>query len=88
MKMTDWITVLAIIAGPILAVQAQKWVKRVREKNQRLWVFKRLMTTRGATVSPGHVEALNAIDLEFAGRGKTTCKCGDTGGNTFISQAV
>lgn len=71
MKMTDWITVLAIIAGPILAVQAQKWVERVREKkNQRLWVFKRLMTTRGATVSLGHVEALNAIDLEFAGRSK------------------
>jgi len=28
------------------------------------------MATRGATVSPGHVEALNMIDLEFAGRGK------------------
>jgi hypothetical protein len=63
--------VLAIIAGPILAVQAQKWLEAFREKkNHRLWLFKRLMTTRGATVSANHVEALNLIDLEFAGRGK------------------
>jgi hypothetical protein len=71
MKTAEWIMVLAVLAGPILAVQAQKWLERIREKrNQRLWVFKRLMTTRGATVSPGHVEALNAIDLEFNGRGR------------------
>ncbi len=28
------------------------------------------MATRGATLSPGHVEALNTIDLEFNRRGK------------------
>lgn len=63
--------VAAVIAGPILAVQAQRWVEILRERrNQRLYTFKRLMATRGATVSPGHVEALNMIDLEFAGNGK------------------
>jgi hypothetical protein len=71
MTKSEWIMVAAIVAGPILAVQAQKWLETVRDKkNRRLWVFKRLMTTRGATASPGHVEALNAIDLEFAGWGK------------------
>ncbi len=67
---SEWITVTAIIAGPILAVQAQRWLEGFPDKkNRRLWVFKKLMTMRGATVSPGHVEALNAIDLEFAGWG-------------------
>jgi hypothetical protein len=68
-KTSDWIMVVAILCGPILAVQAQKWIEVLREnKNRRLWTFKRLMATRGATVSPGHVEALNTIDLEFNGR--------------------
>lgn len=63
--------VAAIICGPVLAVQAQKWIEAAREKkNRRLYNFKRLMATRGAPLSPGHVEALNMIDLEFVGRGK------------------
>lgn len=65
------LTVIAILLGPILAVQAQKWVEVAREKrNRRLLLFKRLMATRGAQVSPAHVEALNMIDLEFSGRGE------------------
>jgi hypothetical protein len=62
--------IAAILCGPVLAVQAQKWIETAREKrNRRLNVFKRLMATRGAVISPGHVEALNMIDLEFSGRG-------------------
>ena len=62
------LTIFALIAGPILAVQVQKWIQRARERKlQRLYTFKRLMATRGAILSPGHVEALNMIDLEFAG---------------------
>ena len=69
--MNDWVMIVAVLCGPILAVQAQKWIEVAREKrNQRLFVFKRLMATRGVQLSPGHVEALNMIDLEFAGRGK------------------
>jgi len=49
MKTSDWITVLAIVCGPILAVQAQKWIEALREdKNRRLNTFKGLMATRGA----------------------------------------
>lgn len=67
----EWLTIIAIIVGPVLAVQAQKWIERAREKrNLRLYTFKRLMATRGAVLSPTHVEALNMIDLEFAGKGK------------------
>jgi hypothetical protein len=65
----EWLTIVAILLGPILAVQAQKWIEAARfNKNQRLFIFKRLMATRGTPISPVHVEALNLIDLEFAGR--------------------
>jgi Family of unknown function (DUF6680) len=69
--MMEWITIAAIILGPVLAVQAQKWIEAARfNQNQRLFIFKRLMATRGTPISPIHVEALNLIDLEFAGRSK------------------
>ncbi|MEO6871474.1 MAG: DUF6680 family protein [Chthoniobacterales bacterium] len=71
MKTIEWLTIIALLAGPVFAVQAQKWLEVEREKkSRRLRLFKTLMTTRGATVSPRHVEALNAIDLEFNGRRK------------------
>ena len=68
MTIADWITIVAIVLAPILAVQAQKAVERIRERRQRkLRVFHSLMSTRVARVSPTHVEALNMIDLEFYG---------------------
>jgi hypothetical protein len=67
MSITDGFMVVAVILGPILAVQAQKWVEALKQKKERkLWVFKTLMATRAAVVSPRHVEALNVIDLEFS----------------------
>lgn len=63
----DWLIILAVISGPILAVQIQKRLEDWREKKRRkLFIFETLMTTRGNTVSERHVEALNVIDLEFS----------------------
>jgi len=68
-KFTDAILVFATIAGPILAVQAQKWVERGREtRGRRLAIFHTLMATRGTRVSPDHVQALNMIELSFIGK--------------------
>lgn len=68
MGWNDITLILATIAGPILAVQAQKWIERWREvKTRQEQVFKTLMSTRGAAVSQSHVQALNTIDLEFQG---------------------
>lgn len=65
----DWITVLAVVAGPILAVQAQKYVEAFREKKQRrLTLFRTLMSTRAERLHREHVQALNMIDIEFYGR--------------------
>lgn len=66
LKISDVLTVAALILGPVLAVQAQKWIEEIREvKNRRLSIFKTLMATRGALLSVDHVSALNRIDLEF-----------------------
>ena len=64
-----WAIVLAMLMGPVFAVQAQKWVELARERrNNKLWIFSQLMATRSARVSPEHVRALNMIDLAFYGR--------------------
>jgi predicted nucleotidyltransferase len=70
-KITDIAIIFATILGPVLAVQAQKWLERNREvKQRRAWIFRTLMATRATTLSPAHVEALNAVPIEFYGRDK------------------
>lgn len=67
MTVGDWWIFAAILSGPILAVQIQKWLEDWREKkNRKFRIFESLMTTRGNTLSERHVEALNMIDLEFS----------------------
>ena len=69
MTLTEILTITAILLAPVAAVQIQKWLEVFREeRGRRLWVFKTLMATRAATVSPEHVQALNMIDLEFRGK--------------------
>jgi len=66
MTAVEVITILAILAGPVLAVQAQKWIENFREKrNRKLHIFRTLMATRAAKVSAEHVRALNMIDIAF-----------------------
>lgn len=68
MELTNTLIITATLLGPILAVQAQKAVERIRERRQRkLWVFHTLMATRAARLNAEHVQALNMIDLTFYG---------------------
>jgi hypothetical protein len=68
MELSVWLIVMATIAGPILAVQAQKMVERFRERRVRkLWIFHTLMATRANRTANEHVQALNMIDLSFYG---------------------
>jgi hypothetical protein len=65
-KMTDYLIVAATLLSPLIALQVQRWLDRIREvKAGRLWVFRTLMATRAARISPQHVEALNMIDVAF-----------------------
>ena len=76
--MNTTIMVIAIVAGPILAVQAQKLIERLTQRRQAKEVlFKTLMSTRGATLLPAHVQALNMIDIEFHGKRKKNKKVVD-----------
>jgi hypothetical protein len=66
----DWSIVLATLAGPVLAVQAQKWIERASERRRhRLEIFHTLMTNRATQLSDPYIRALNQIDLEFGQRG-------------------
>lgn len=68
MAWTNVAIIFATLIGPILAVQAQKWLERRRSvEERRVQIFRILMATRAALLSPGHVEALNAIPVEFYG---------------------
>lgn len=70
MRSTDIAIIFATLAGPILAVQAQMWLERRRiRKERRLAIFRTLMATRAASLSPEHVEAFNAVPVEFYGTG-------------------
>ena len=68
MTTSDCMMIIAVILGPVIAVQLQKFIERWREVNGRkLAIFKALMATRATPVSLDHVQALNMIDLEFYG---------------------
>ena len=61
--------VAAIIAGPILAVQVQKYLESFNEsKKRKMALFETLMSTRGDKAFHTHVTALNKIDIEFYGK--------------------
>jgi predicted dehydrogenase len=60
--------VFATLGGPVLAVQAQKWLERKRSVDDRRHaIFRTLMATRAAMLSGEHVQAFNAVPVEFYG---------------------
>lgn len=68
MGVNEWLLIAGAVAGPVIAVQVQKLVERLREgADRRERVFLNLMATRQARLSPDHVRALNNIDLAFYG---------------------
>lgn len=77
-SLEGWLTLAAIIAGPILALVAQRVLDRYRQSRQRkVFIFKELMATRATRLSPRHVEALNAIEIEFSSGSRSDRKVFD-----------
>jgi hypothetical protein len=63
----DWITVAALVLGPIFALLIQRALDWLREKDKRKKaLYFTLMSTRAAWLSNEHVQALNSIDIVFA----------------------
>ena len=58
----------AVISGPILAVVVARYMESCRiQREQRMYIFRTLMRTRGGTAkaSVDHVAALNLVEIEF-----------------------
>ncbi len=67
MTTPDVLIVVAILLGPILAVGGMRWLDRSRDRRDRqLALFRTLMATRTHTATAEHIQALNAIDVEFS----------------------
>ena len=60
--------IIATLAGPIVAVQLTRFLDdRAQKVARRANTFRTLMATRGATISPEHVGALNTAEVDFYG---------------------
>jgi hypothetical protein len=70
-KTADTLIILSTLLGPIFAVQIQKYLERIRQKDETLRkIFTILMVTRGSKMSIDHVNALNSVPIEFYGKKK------------------
>ncbi|MCK1672788.1 DUF6680 family protein [Bradyrhizobium sp. 150] len=62
----EWWVVFATLAGPVLAVQTQKFIEKASDrKNRRQRIFIALMANRATRINDDFVRALNLIDIEF-----------------------
>ena len=69
MSVNEWLTIIAIIIGPIAAVSITLWRDQRNEvRRRRTEILTSLMRTRSARLSSEHVGALNLVQLEFHGR--------------------
>jgi hypothetical protein len=65
-KIESWLTILAIVLGPLLAFEVQRRRDNRRERRQRkLEISRKLMMTLKAPLAPVHVDAINSIQVEF-----------------------
>jgi hypothetical protein len=63
-----WLTILAIIIGPLAALLIQKRLENRRAKEDRkIKIFREIMANRASRISPAYVQALNGIETEFYG---------------------
>ena len=65
-KLEGWLTITAIILGPVLAFGIQHWRDQLREdRNRKRKVFHQLLLTLKVPMAPVHVDAINSVPLEF-----------------------
>jgi hypothetical protein len=66
MTVNDWLTLAAIILGPLFGAWLAVWLEGKRAKRERrLDIFRTLMRTRRTPMWPDHVGALNLVEIEF-----------------------
>jgi hypothetical protein len=66
LTIAEWLTLAAIVLGPILAVGTQLWMQaRKAKRDIKLWVFNTLMGYRAMILNPNFVQAFNLVDVIF-----------------------
>jgi hypothetical protein len=66
LKPAEWITIAAIVIGPIAAVLTQLWIQaRKAKRDQKLWVYGTLLSLRATWIAPEFVRAMNFVDVVF-----------------------
>jgi len=66
----DWITVAALVLGPVLALFAQRGLDLLRErKKKRLDIYLTVMSMRALWIHPDSLKAHNLIDTIFDAKG-------------------
>ena len=64
--MTEFLTILALLLGPVLAVCITRYIDKYREQKQRkMALFRTLMQFRQWPLHTDYVSALNLIEVEF-----------------------
>ena len=75
LTVAEWLTIFAIILGPILAVGTQLWMQaRKAQRDAKLWVFNQLMAHRATVVNVNFVQAFNLIDAVYYKNGEVRAK--------------
>ena len=65
-KLEAWLTIAAILLGPLLAFEVQRERDNRRERRgKKLDIFRRLMMTLKVSLNPNHIDAINSIQVEF-----------------------
>lgn len=66
-KMNEWISILAVLTSPLIAVCVTIWVeKRGQKRKDKMDLFKVMMTQRGTTTTELWVNALNSMPIVFS----------------------
>lgn len=63
----EWLTLSAILVGPLVGIWVTRLIDAARETNKRRWeLFVTLRRTRGLELSADHVAAINMVPVLFA----------------------
>lgn len=63
---TEWVEIVALILGPVLAVALTLWREASRQERERKFsVMRLLLTTRTTAADPAFTTAVNLIPIEF-----------------------
>lgn len=68
MRLSDLLTIAAILIGPVVAVAITLWIEgRRRRRDSQIIVLRQLMATRHLPSDPMYSAAINLIPVEFNG---------------------